>query len=123
MNLIWLNEFRELDSRLHHLNDQQNIYWRQRAKQHWLLHGDMNTKFFHSYATTRKRKNAISKLRNMHGQWVEGDGLLSLAVECFSDIFTSRGTGEMRSLDNLTSKVTAEDNLKLLQRNLLLLKR
>ncbi|VFQ93141.1 unnamed protein product [Cuscuta campestris] len=33
------------------LRDQEDLYWRQRAKQHWLNSGDANTRFFHQYAS------------------------------------------------------------------------
>lgn len=109
-----LAEFRRLDSRLHCLWDQQNIYWRQRAKQHWLLAGDRNTKFFHSYASARKKKNSISKLQSSSGNWVEGEVLLGLASDYFTDIFNSRGMILNSLLDDFAPKVSAEDNMRLL---------
>lgn len=42
---------------------QKEIYWRQRAKTRWLKQGDNNTKFFHAYATNRKRRNFIQSLK------------------------------------------------------------
>ncbi|XP_047978592.1 uncharacterized protein LOC125220464 [Salvia hispanica] len=47
----------------------QEIFWRQRAKQHWLRDGDRNSKFFHVKASARKKKNTISQLKDDNGVW------------------------------------------------------
>ncbi|XP_031131809.1 uncharacterized protein LOC116033190 [Ipomoea triloba] len=86
-----LTEFRTLDSKLAELIDQQNIFWRQRAKQHWLQCGDRNTKFFHLYASARRRKNRITRLQDTNGGWVERDGLLNLVATYFQNVFSQKG--------------------------------
>ena len=40
-----------------------DIYWRQRAKQHLLVDGDRNTKFFHQVANRRRKFNTIHKIK------------------------------------------------------------
>lgn len=39
------------------------IRWRQRSRVTWLQSGDKNTRYFHSYASARARKNAVQKIR------------------------------------------------------------
>lgn len=39
------------------LLEKQEVYWKQRAKQFWLEEGDQNTRFFHKYASGRKKQN------------------------------------------------------------------
>nr|GMD45596.1 uncharacterized protein LOC109160848 [Ipomoea batatas] len=53
-----------LDTRLNELLHQHEIFWSQRAKQFWLAKGDLNTQYFHNYASKRHKKNRISKLKN-----------------------------------------------------------
>ena len=68
-------------------------YWKQRAKKFWPKGSDTNTKFFHNYASSKKRKNSANALKNEAGDWVSWDmGLLQMMVEYFSEIFTSKGS-------------------------------
>lgn len=49
------------------LLNSQEIMWHQRSKVQWLSLGDRNTKYFHSKASKRKKKNIISKIRDEDG--------------------------------------------------------
>jgi hypothetical protein len=55
----------------------QNHYWKQRFTQRVMQFGDENTKFFHSMATERYRKNVISQLVDGSGRVVQDHGELS----------------------------------------------
>jgi hypothetical protein len=46
------------------LLEQQKIHWMQRSRANWLRQGDRNTSFFHNFASARRKKNFISKLKN-----------------------------------------------------------
>ena len=44
-------QVRELKKEVDELMIKENIMWRQRAKNFWLVGGDKNAKYFHSRAT------------------------------------------------------------------------
>ena len=48
---------------------QQEDFWKQKAKQHWLKVVDNNSKYFHVYVSARKRKTEISMLKDNDGNW------------------------------------------------------
>lgn len=47
---------------------QEKTYWKKMAKSFWLAEGNLNSKFFHAYATTRKKRSYISRLRTDNGE-------------------------------------------------------
>ncbi|VFQ61854.1 unnamed protein product [Cuscuta campestris] len=75
-----LKEFLEADKELQKVLDQEDIYWRQRAKQHWLRSADSNTRFFHQYASHRKQKN-----------WQTRETLRKLIFSFYERLFSTEG--------------------------------
>ena len=66
----------------------QKIYWAQRSRIPWLKHGDKNTKFFHSKASQRRRRNHIQSLKNANDMWVkEVEDIAGVAVNYFENLF------------------------------------
>jgi hypothetical protein len=52
------------------LLNQEDIWWRQRAKEEWLKYGDRNTRFFHACASVRRSRNHVGVIKDEHGlQW------------------------------------------------------
>ncbi|XP_020698647.1 uncharacterized protein LOC110111215 [Dendrobium catenatum] len=43
-------------------------WWRQRAKTRWITEGDSNSRFFHSFATARRRGNKIVEIQCPNGE-------------------------------------------------------
>lgn len=102
-------------SELGKLYDQQNSYWKQRAKQFWLESGDSNSRFFHQCANGRRRKNNISKLKDNQGVWREWDsGLEDTIKNYFIDLFGSKGSECEAVLNFVKPKVTEAHNQALL---------
>lgn len=57
--------------KLNNLIAQEDAYQRQRAKVYWLKDEDINTKFFHSFATTRSKIKKIISLTCDNGMVVK----------------------------------------------------
>ncbi|XP_019165702.1 PREDICTED: uncharacterized protein LOC109161665 [Ipomoea nil] len=93
-----LAEFQRLEECLCRIEVQEDAYWRQRAKQHWLKNADANTKYYHS------------------GDWVEGEAMRNVVYNYYKTIFTSgspSGNGEF--FGSIASRVTHVQNLSLLR--------
>ncbi|XP_019181686.1 PREDICTED: uncharacterized protein LOC109176751 [Ipomoea nil] len=98
------------------MESQEDVYWRQRAKQHWLKNADANTKFYHKYASHRKKKNTIYKLMNDNGDWLEGNAMNTIILDYFTHIFSSCGPVDGDILfSEITPRVTQTQNESLLR--------
>ena len=76
--------------KLDRLEHQLDIKWKQRAHVKWLQSGDRNTAFFHAYASERKRKNTIKRLKRDDGAWIEDSNQLKRYItNYFFSIFSA----------------------------------
>ncbi|XP_074306100.1 uncharacterized protein LOC141641331 [Silene latifolia] len=81
---------RKLIAEIAGLYKQEEQYWRQRSRALWLRKGDRNTKFFHSRAGERRRKNHIVGLIDEDGREHTGDEAVArVANDYFQELFTS----------------------------------
>jgi hypothetical protein len=98
------------------LLEQDEVYWAQRSRADWLQFGDRNTSFFHNFASARRKKNRITKLKNDDGDWVEGtDPLKPLILNYFANLFTSEVQGtDPAILEKVPARVDDSMNEKLL---------
>ncbi|KAA3459484.1 reverse transcriptase [Gossypium australe] len=92
--------------------DKDERYWEQRTRINWLRYGDKNTAFFHSQASSRRRKNMIQKMQSDNGQVTENiQDIKNIARAYFRNLF---GTEERECCNYLLSKIkrciTEEDN-------------
>jgi hypothetical protein len=107
---------KEMAELIEMLLEQEEIRWLQRSRVNWLQHGDRNTSFFHNFATARRKKNYINKLKNNDGDWLEGTEMLKpLIFDYFSNLFSSEVQGiDPAFLDKIIPRVTSAMNEKLL---------
>lgn len=101
-----------LKYKLEKLENQRDLYWQQRAKVHWLHHGDRNTKFFHKHASERRRQNMIRKLVKEDGSVVEEKGEIhALITNFYKTLFQSNAGDRFEELlQQLPTRVNAEMN-------------
>ncbi|KAF5465302.1 hypothetical protein F2P56_015322 [Juglans regia] len=97
---------------------EDDLKWKQRAKQHWLQNGDKNTKFFHLHATQRRKTNKISQVLD-HNNCVitEKEEIGNVFTSFFSDLFTSSNPYNIEGcLEDVSPKVSPVMNELLLQK-------
>uniref|UniRef100_A0A803PA31 Reverse transcriptase n=1 Tax=Cannabis sativa TaxID=3483 RepID=A0A803PA31_CANSA len=123
-SFIWddhaITTIKDLQSRLDALLYKEETYWKQRARTQWLAQGDKNTKFFHRFASHRKKINKIHQLHLPNGGIVsDEEGIIREIESHFDHLFTSSNPshedmskaleGITRSLSDLDKNLLAED--------------
>ncbi|XP_058770133.1 uncharacterized protein LOC131643821 [Vicia villosa] len=113
---ISTSRFFEAQSELNKLLLQEEDYWKQRAKLHWLTEGDRNTRFFHQTATARNKFKHIDMLREEDGMEIrDHEGLCAAAKKYFEELFTASHSNHEPVLSLVQPVVTNEDNSRLLK--------
>jgi hypothetical protein len=110
-NELCVRKYNEARENLSKVLKQEENYWKQRAKTHWLRDGDANTKFFHAVASTRKKKNNITKLSNDEGDMIqEQSGMCQIAKTYFATLFQQASNDDDEVVNLMAGRVTADDN-------------
>jgi hypothetical protein len=65
----------------------EESYWKQRARKHWLLAGDSNSKFFHQFANGRRRKGTIYSIQSEQGQLTNQEDIMAHIVQFYKQLF------------------------------------
>ncbi|GAU16656.1 hypothetical protein TSUD_326060 [Trifolium subterraneum] len=103
--------YQELLERHATLLIQEEGYWKQIAKMHWLQEGDMNTRFFHMSATARSKKKKVTKLIADNGTKAHTqEELCEVAKSYFDTLFKPRVGDHDPVLNLVQPRVTNDDN-------------
>jgi hypothetical protein len=87
--------------KLERVEEQVDIYWKQRAHVNWLQKGDRNTSYFHAACRERRKKNRIEKLKREDGVWLEREEeKRTYIANYFSLLFRSNGGQTSQQLLN-----------------------
>lgn len=63
--------------------------WKQRAEAHKLKGGDLNTRFYHQMASSRKKRNKITGLMDEDGNWkMNPPDMEHVVFSYFDNLFT-----------------------------------
>lgn len=105
-------EIRQALDRMNELLYREEMLWLQRSRISWLKEGDRNTKFFHSKAVWRAKKNRISRLRASDGTIHNtATTMEKLATDYFKEIYKADPNLDQASVSQLfQKKVTAAMN-------------
>lgn len=80
----YFEERGKLDELLIH----EDVYWKQRSKSFWLLEGDSNSRYFHAFATSRKKKNKLNQLRDENGEvFTKHEDMCHIVESYFTNLF------------------------------------
>jgi hypothetical protein len=86
-------EIRAVTDKMNEMLYREEMMWMQRSRVDWLREGDRNTRFFHSKAIWRARKNRIKKLKDEEGAYQTDQGTMGrLATKYFRELFTADET-------------------------------
>lgn len=111
-----VQRFTEAHREYLHLLEQQNCYWRQRAKEFWLQDGDINSKFFHNAVKSGRRNNLITRLKNSVGEWIsEKQGMENMIFQHFNQLFSTSGGNMAQVLNCITPSITHAQNTNLVR--------
>lgn len=108
---------KDLAEELERLLQMEEIHWAQRSRINWLMFGDKNTSYFHNFASARRLRNRITKLRDDQGAWLEGTDYLNPFIsDYFAGLFSIEiGEPDLVFLEKVNPRVTSEMNEALLK--------
>ncbi|KAK4270478.1 hypothetical protein QN277_023510 [Acacia crassicarpa] len=67
---------------------QESLIWAQKSRSQWTVDGDRNTRYFHSRANGRRKRNFIGALKGNDDVWIyDGDQIKNMTVSFFSSLF------------------------------------
>ena len=81
---------RQIKKEIEVLQDREATMWAQQSRILWANEGDKNTKYFHSCATKRFRKNSMEGIWDLGGVWrARQEDIGEVMVNYYKSLFTS----------------------------------
>ncbi|XP_050252314.1 uncharacterized protein LOC126698852 [Quercus robur] len=110
-------EINKIRKEINDLLDCEEIMWQQRSKVQWMGLRDRNTRYFHTKASERKKKNTISKILDERGMWRESAlEIAEVAVSYFEKLYRTSNPDKIAEVvEAIDPKVSAEMNQSLIK--------
>ena len=110
-----MNRVLRLKKEINDLLSKEEKMWKQRSRALWLHEGDTNTRYFHSRATHRFKRNKIEALENSRGDHcVDENGIANILVDFYQNLFASSSPNQIEEALEATPMVVREEmNLEL----------
>ena len=108
----WL---KKLEAEINTLLDKEAKMSSLQARVNWLKDEDRNTRFFHSKASQRRRRNYIKGLFDSSGQWTtQPDQVVNTAINIYQQLFTTSNLENLKTvLAEIPQLVTVDMNATL----------
>ena len=102
-----------LEREVNQLLDKEAKMWGQHSRVMWLRDGDRNTKFFHSKASQRRRRNYITKLQDATSNWCGGQEKVNTTIlDFYQNLFSSNEPNDLTEvIDVIPYEVTPDKNV------------
>lgn len=102
---------------LYYWLEKEDAMWRQQSRLTWFQEGDRNTRFFHTKALARYKKNLIEGMLDSNGVWHEEEHKIKeIVVDHYKNLFTTSNPIDFRELiDVVEIKMSPSMNQMLLR--------
>lgn len=107
----------ELEDKLESFDRVEELSWKQKAGNKWLLEGDSNTHFFHQFANGR-RKNRINVLESDCGEIRDQKEITDHIASFYKNLFGPRDICHFRLSEDfwpLEMKLNEDEKLRLIK--------
>lgn len=112
-----INEIAKMRRELNQAYAEEEMYWKIKSRNTWLMTGDRNTKYFHSTAKKRRVRNRVISIQDNNGVIRKGDqNIAAVAQDYFQGLFTSSpasSTCYEEIFQGFQSRVTKDMNVDL----------
>lgn len=89
----------------------EQILWKQKSRDSWLIQKELNTKFFYTLTIIRRKRNSISSIKNSDHLWVSSRmDIENLFVLFYKDMFNSSSPSVFLDLEDLIPKVISSND-------------
>ncbi|KAF7801766.1 ribonuclease H [Senna tora] len=89
-----------LSAELETILSQEEALWFQKARCQWIRDGDRNTRYYHTKAINRRKRNKIIMLKNERGDWTEDlDEIKAIILDFYKRLF--KEDQQTRDLSNI----------------------